>query len=50
MPAFPAITHVALTVSDLQRSVSWYRQLFDKDPASFGVNYPPRTWVNDAKT
>jgi glyoxylase I family protein len=32
MPEFPAITHVALTVSDLQRSVSWYRQLFDKDP------------------
>ncbi len=32
MPEFPAITHVALTVSDLPRSVSWYRQLFDKDP------------------
>lgn len=32
MPEFPAITHVALTVSDLQRSVPWYRQLFDKDP------------------
>jgi glyoxylase I family protein len=31
MPDFPAITHVALTVSDLQRSVPWYRQLFDKD-------------------
>ena len=32
MPEFPAITHVALTVSDLPRSVSWYRRLFDKDP------------------
>ena len=32
MPEFPAITHVALTVSDLPRSVAWYRQLFDKDP------------------
>jgi glyoxylase I family protein len=32
MPEFPALTHVALTVSDLPRSVSWYRQLFDKDP------------------
>jgi glyoxylase I family protein len=32
MPEFPAITHVALTVSDLERSVPWYRQLFDKDP------------------
>jgi len=29
MPEFPAITHVAHTVSDVQRSVSWYRQLFD---------------------
>jgi catechol-2,3-dioxygenase len=32
MPEFPALTHVALTVSDLPRSMSWYRQLFDKDP------------------
>ena len=32
MPEFPAITHVALTVNDLSRSVPWYRQLFDKDP------------------
>jgi glyoxylase I family protein len=32
MPEFPALTHVALTVSDLPRSVSWYGQLFDKDP------------------
>jgi glyoxylase I family protein len=29
---FPAITHVALTVSDLERSVPWYRQLFGTDP------------------
>lgn len=28
MPEFPAITHVALTVSDLGRSVPWYEQLF----------------------
>lgn len=32
MTAFPTITHVALTVSDLERSVPWYRQLFDADP------------------
>jgi catechol 2,3-dioxygenase-like lactoylglutathione lyase family enzyme len=32
MPEFPALTHVALTVSDLPRSVSWYRRLFNKDP------------------
>ncbi len=32
MPEFPTITHVALTVTDLERSVPWYRQLFDADP------------------
>ena len=29
---FPAIGHVALTVSDLERSVAWYRRLFDAEP------------------
>jgi catechol 2,3-dioxygenase-like lactoylglutathione lyase family enzyme len=29
---FPGIGHVALTVSDLQRSVTWYRRLFDAEP------------------
>jgi glyoxylase I family protein len=32
MPEFPAITHVALTVSDLDRSRPWYQQLFGSDP------------------
>lgn len=32
MPAFPTITHVALTVTDLARSVPWYEQLFDAKP------------------
>lgn len=32
MPAFPTITHVALTVSDLGRSVPWYKALFDAEP------------------
>lgn len=32
MPRFPAITHVALTVTDLERSVPWYQQLFDAEP------------------
>ena len=32
MPKFPTITHVALTVSDLGRSVPWSQQLFDAEP------------------
>jgi glyoxylase I family protein len=32
MPDFPTITHVALTVSDLNKSVPWYEQLFDAKP------------------
>jgi catechol-2,3-dioxygenase len=32
MPEFPAITHVALTVTSLGRSVPWYRALFDSEP------------------
>jgi len=32
MPEFPTITHVALTVSDLDRSVPWYQALFGAPP------------------
>ncbi|MGQ0520066.1 MAG: VOC family protein [Actinomycetota bacterium] len=32
MPEFPTIGHVALTVSDLERSVPWYRRLLDAEP------------------
>jgi glyoxylase I family protein len=32
MTAFPAITHVSVTVSDLPTSVAWYRALFGTDP------------------
>jgi glyoxylase I family protein len=32
MPDFPAVHHVALTVSDLERSVPWYRGLIGTDP------------------
>jgi catechol 2,3-dioxygenase-like lactoylglutathione lyase family enzyme len=32
MPDFPAITHVAVTVSDLDRSRAWYQRLVGSDP------------------
>ncbi len=32
MPGFPTITHVALTVSDLDSSVAWYEKLLDAKP------------------
>jgi catechol 2,3-dioxygenase-like lactoylglutathione lyase family enzyme len=32
MPDFPRITHVALTVTDLSRSVPWYQRLLGADP------------------
>jgi len=32
MPHFPAITHVAVTVTDLPTSSEWYRRLLDVDP------------------
>ena len=32
MPDFPALTHVAVTVSDLERSRQWYGRLFDAAP------------------
>ncbi|MDJ0397420.1 VOC family protein [Rhodococcus rhodochrous] len=30
--AFPALTHVAVTVSDLAASTAWYSRLFDTSP------------------
>jgi catechol-2,3-dioxygenase len=32
VPEFPTITHVALTVTSLERSVPWYAALFDSKP------------------
>jgi glyoxylase I family protein len=32
MPEFPTITHVALTVTSLDRSVPWYEALFGSKP------------------
>ena len=31
MPAFPALAHVAVTVTDLERSTRWYSALFGAD-------------------
>ncbi|WP_446663830.1 VOC family protein [Flexivirga sp. B27] len=30
--SFPALTHVAITVSDLDASTKWYTKLFDSEP------------------
>jgi catechol-2,3-dioxygenase len=32
MPDFPALTHVAVTISDLDRSREWYGKLFGSNP------------------
>ena len=32
MPSFPALTHVAITVTDLDASTRWYSALFDAAP------------------
>ena len=32
MPDFPGVHHVALTVSDIDRSVTWYRALIGTEP------------------
>lgn len=32
MSAFPAIAHVAITVTDLERSTRWYSRLFGAEP------------------
>jgi glyoxylase I family protein len=32
MPEFPSLAHVAVTVSDLERSTQWYSALFGSEP------------------
>ena len=32
MKQFPSLTHLAVTVTDLDRSVAWYSRLFGTDP------------------
>jgi glyoxylase I family protein len=36
MPTFPPLTHYALTVSDLDRSIAWYEELFGAPPFFVG--------------
>ena len=38
MADFPGITHVALTVSDFDRSVAWYGRLFGSKPDKLDDN------------
>jgi glyoxylase I family protein len=33
MPEFPSLAHIAVTVSDLDRSTQWYTALFGSEPA-----------------
>lgn len=50
--AFPGITHVAVTVTDLERSVPWYRQLVDAEPVMDEDTGPYRhvVWMLDGGT
>lgn len=34
MSSFPPVAHLALTVSDLDRSVAWYSRLFGAEPVA----------------
>ncbi len=52
MPESPTIAHVTLTVSDLDRSVSWYERLFDVDVVVDGTPGPFRraVWLVGGRT
>jgi catechol-2,3-dioxygenase len=47
MPSFPSVTHFAVTVSDLDRSVVWYEALFDVPPFLMGdeSTYRAAIWL-----
>lgn len=44
---FPALNHVALTVSDLDRSTEWYSRLFGGEPVASGeeASYRYVIWI-----
>ena len=46
MSSFPAFTHYALTVSNLERSIEWYERLFGSPPAAVNDedNYRAAMW------
>jgi catechol-2,3-dioxygenase len=53
MPAFPGLTHVALTVQDVDVSGPWYRQLLGADPIvdeSTDAGFRHLVWVLDGGT
>ena len=47
MPPFPALTHFAVTVSDLDRSIAWYEALFETPRSSWATRPPTasRCWL-----
>ena len=47
MPSFPAVTHFAVTVRDLDRSVAWYETLFETAPFFVGdeTDYRFAVWA-----
>jgi glyoxylase I family protein len=47
MSSFPAVTHFAVTVSDLDRSIAWYETLFGAPPFFVGdeATYRFAVWI-----
>ena len=50
MSSFPAFSHYALTVSNLQRSIDWYERLFGSPPVAVNDedNYLAAMWFEPA--
>ena len=42
MPAFPALAHIAITVTDLDRSTAWYTRLLGSDRANAASRLLPQ--------
>jgi catechol-2,3-dioxygenase len=53
MPDFPGLTHVALTVKDVEASAPWYRRLLGTDPVldeHTDAGFRHLVWVLDGGT